>query len=136
MLSFSSDDREENIRRIGEVTKLFADAGVITLTSFISPYRNDRELVRKLHKEANLDFIEAYIATPIDICADRDPKKLYERAYKGEIKGFTGVDDPYEAPDNPEIILDTSKYNPEECAHMLLDYLRDRGLLPNNDNND
>ena len=133
-LSFSLQDREENIRRIGEVAKLFADAGVITLTSFISPYRKDRDLVRKLHEEANLDFIEAYIATPVSVCADRDPKKLYERASKGEIKGFTGVDDPYEAPQTPEIILDTLKYSPEECTQILLDYLRDRGLLPNNGN--
>ena len=129
-LGFGADDREENIRRIGEVAKLFADAGVITLTSFISPYRKDRDLVRQIHERAGLCFIEAHVSTPVDTCAGRDPKKLYERAYKGEIKGFTGVDDPYEAPENPEIVLDTSKYSPAECAELLIAYLQKRDLLP------
>jgi len=128
-LTFTVEDREENIRRIGEVAKLFADAGVMVLTSFISPYRKDRAWVRSIHEEAGLDFIEAYIEAPVRICAERDPKKLYEKAFRGEIKGFTGVDDPYEAPENPEIVLDTSKLDPEQCLQKLLDYLQERGLL-------
>ncbi len=128
-LGFSAEDREENIRRIAEVAKLFADAGVITITSFISPYRRDRNFARKIHEEAGLDFIEVFVSTSVEVCAKRDPKKLYERAFKGEIKGFTGVDDPYEPPDNPEIILDTAKYDPDQCLQMLVDYLVKRGLL-------
>ena len=129
-LGFKAEDRVENIRRIGEVAKLFADAGVITLTSFISPFKKDRDLVREMHEKAGLDFIEAHVSTPVNTCAGRDPKKLYERAFKGEIKGFTGVDDPYEPPENPEIVLDTAIHTPAECVGMLIDYLKERDLLP------
>src|SRR5512137_690122 len=101
-LGFSAEDREENIRRIGEVAKLFADAGVITMTSFISPYRKERDLARKIHGEAGLRFVEIFVDTPVDICEERDPKGLYKKARRGELKGFTGIDDPYEEPLNPE----------------------------------
>lgn len=129
-LKFSAEDREENIRRIGEVAKLFADAGIIVITSFISPYMKDRGLAREIHDEAGLDFVEAFINAPVEVCAERDPKQLYRRARMGEIKGFTGVDDPYEPPENPEIIIDTSKNNPEECLKTITEYLCERGLIP------
>ena len=122
-LGFSAEDRKENIRRIGEVAKLFADAGVIVMTSFISPFREDRESVRLAHKEAGLDFVEVYIKASVDQCAKRDPKGLYKKALAGEIKGFTGVDDPYEAPEKPELLLDTEKLSQIECCDILIDYL-------------
>ncbi len=130
-LGFSAEDREENIRRIGEVARLFADAGVVTITSFISPYRRDRDLVRKIHEETGLIFIEILVDTPVEICEERDPKGLYKKARKGEIKGFTGVDDPYESPDNPELVLKTEDRSPEEVAGEIFEYLSNRGLLLN-----
>src|ERR1700682_1547237 len=128
-LGFSAADREENIRRIGEVAKLFADAGVITMTSFISPYRKDRDVVRALHVEGKLPFIEIHIATPIETCEQRDPKGLYKKARAGQLKGFTGIDDPYEAPDKPEILVETEKHKPEEAAALILGYLEKGGYL-------
>src|SRR5439155_12534117 len=101
-------DREENIRRIGEVAKLFADAGLITMTSFISPYRKYRDLVRTLHQEGKLPFIEIYVNTPIETCKTRDPKGLYKKARAGQRKAFTGIDDPYEAPTKPELTIDAT----------------------------
>lgn len=128
-LGFSAADREENIRRIGEVSKLFADAGVICMTSFISPYRKDRDRVRELHAAANLPFLEIYVATTIEVCETRDPKGLYKKARAGELKGFTGIDDPYEAPTQPEVVLDNGKMKPEEAVQQLLNQLKQRGLL-------
>ncbi len=128
-LGFSAADREENIRRIGEVAKLFADCGVITMTSFISPYRKDRDLVRELHAKAGLPFIEVHMATPIDTCEQRDPKGLYKKARAGELKGFTGVDDPYEGPANAEVTLDVTAITPQEATERLLGYLRQRGII-------
>lgn len=128
-LGFSAEDREENIRRIGEVARLFADAGVITMTSFISPYRKDRDLARKLHAESGLNFIEIFVDTPIEICEQRDPKGLFEKARKGEIKGFTGVDDPYEDPLNPELVIKTGEKAPDEIVDHILKYLISKGLL-------
>ncbi len=128
-LGFSPEDREENIRRIGEVAKLFADAGVLTCTSFISPYRADRDNARKIHKEAGLPFIEVYVRAPIDVCEKRDPKGLYKKARAGEIKEFTGISAPYEEPLRPEIVLDTSQLPPEQAAQVVLDYLAEQGLL-------
>lgn len=132
-LGFGAADREENIRRIGEVAKLFADAGVITLASFISPYRKDREQVRKLHDEGNLPFIEVYCNTPIATCEARDPKGLYRKARAavaaGQGMGFTGVDDPYEEPAHPEVRLDATGTSPSEAAAQLIDYLKQRGLI-------
>jgi adenylylsulfate kinase len=128
-LGFSAADREENIRRIGEVAKLFADAGLIVMTSFISPYLKDRDGVRALHAEAKLPFIEIHVATPIETCETRDPKGLYKKARAGELKGFTGVDDPYEPPTKPEITLDATNTSPQEAAVQILNYLRHNGLI-------
>src|SRR3984957_14806893 len=128
-LGFSATDREENIRRIGEVAKLFADSGVVTMTSFISPYRKDRDLVRELHLEAKLPFIEVYLNTPIETCEQRDPKGLYKKARAGELKGFTGIDDPYEAPLKPELVVDASGISPQEATVCILSYLRNVGII-------
>ncbi|HJT79381.1 MAG TPA: adenylyl-sulfate kinase [Gemmataceae bacterium] len=128
-LGFSAADREENIRRIGEVAKLFADCGVLTMTSFISPYRKDRDTVRALHAAADLPFIEVYVATPIATCEQRDPKGLYKKARAGQLKGFTGIDDPYEEPANPELTLDATSTSPQEAAVQLLQYLEKQGIL-------
>src|SRR6202171_1556875 len=128
-LGFSAADREENIRRIGEVAKLFADAGVITMTSFISPYRKDRDVVRALHVEGKLPFIEIHIATPIETCEQRDPKGLYKKARAGQLKGFTGIDDPYEAPTKPELTIDATATSPQQATVLLLEYLQNSGIL-------
>ena len=128
-LGFSAADREENIRRIGEVAKLFADCGVLTMTSFISPYRKDRDLVRAIHKEAGLPFLEIHVATPIETCEQRDPKGLYKKARAGQLKGFTGVDDPYEPPLQPELTLDATGTSPQEAAVILLEYLEKQKIL-------
>jgi adenylylsulfate kinase len=128
-LGFSAADREENIRRIGEVAKLFADCGVLTMTSFISPYRADRDKVRALHAQANLPFVEVHVATPIETCEKRDPKGLYKKARAGELKGFTGVDDPYEPPASPELTIDCTTTTPQQAAALLIDYLEKKGIL-------
>ena len=128
-LGFSAADREENIRRIGEVAKLFADAGLITMTSFISPYRKDRDLVRELHKAGNLPFLEVYVNTPIATCETRDPKGLYKKARAGQLKGFTGVDDPYEEPVKAELSIDCTSLSPQDATILLLEYLQKQGLL-------
>ena len=128
-LGFSAADREENIRRIGEVAKLFADCGVITMTSFISPYRKDRDLVRQLHAAGKLPFIEVHVNTPITTCEQRDPKGLYKKARAGELKNFTGVDDPYEEPLAAELKIDATSTSPQEAAALLLDYLEKQGIL-------
>ena len=128
-LGFSAADREENIRRIGEVAKLFADCGVLTMTSFISPYRKDRELVRALHAEGKLPFIEIHLATPIEACEQRDPKGLYKKARAGQLKNFTGIDDPYEAPEKPELTIDATGTSPQEATVQLMNYLRAQGII-------
>lgn len=128
-LGFSAADREENIRRIGEVSKLFADAGLITVTSFISPYAKDRDGARKLHADAGLGFIECHVNTPIEVCEERDPKGLYKKARAGEIKGFTGIDDPYEAPAQPELVLRAGERTIEECVADVINYLEQNGYL-------
>jgi adenylylsulfate kinase len=128
-LGFSAADREENIRRIGEVAKLFADCGVLTMTSFISPYRADRDKVRALHDEGKLPFIEVFCNTPIETCEQRDPKGLYKKARAGQLKGFTGIDDPYEAPLKPELTLDATNTSPQEATVLLLEYLEKQGIL-------
>src|SRR5262249_53406613 len=128
-LGFSAADREENIRRIGEVARLFADCGVLTMTSFISPYRKDRDAVRAPHDAAGLPFIEVHVAPPIETCEQRDPKGLYKKARAGQLKGFTGVDDPYEPPASPEVVLDATATSPQEATVRLLEYLEKRGLL-------
>ena len=133
-LGFSAADREENIRRIGEVAKLFADAGVLTLTSFISPYRKDRDLVRQIHQQAGIVFIEVFVDVPIEECEKRDPKGLYKKARaalaEGKPMGFTGIDDPYEPPTTAELTIANATCTPQEAASQVLAYLSDRGVLP------
>ncbi|SDX63728.1 adenylyl-sulfate kinase [Marinobacter mobilis] len=126
-LGFSDEDRVENIRRIGEVSKLFTDAGLIVLSAFISPFTSDRRMVRKLFPAG--EFIEVFMNTPIETCEERDPKGLYQKARAGKIKDFTGIDSPYEIPPHPEITLDTSSQTVEECVESLLDYLAERKLI-------
>jgi len=128
-LGFSAEDRAENIRRIGEVAKLFADAGVLTITSFISPYAADRDNVRALHAASNIPFIEVFIDCPLEEAEKRDPKGLYKKARAGQIKGFTGIDDPYEAPTKAELHIRTDKKSIEEAVQELLNYLESKGLL-------
>ena len=130
-LGFSAEDRAENIRRIGEVAKLFTDAGVIAITSFISPYRKDRDAVRAGMKPG--EFIEVYINVSLEGAEKRDPKGLYKKARAalaaGKGMGFTGVDDPYEAPENPEMVIETEKMKPEQAAERILAYVEERGYL-------
>jgi len=128
-LGFSAADREENIRRIGEVAKLFADCGIITMTSFISPYRKDRDTVRALHAAGQLPFIEIYLNTPIQTCEQRDPKGLYKKARAGQLKNFTGVDDPYEAPLQAELVIDATSTSPQEATILVLEYLHKQGII-------
>ncbi|MCK4341691.1 MAG: adenylyl-sulfate kinase [Phycisphaerae bacterium] len=128
-LGFSPEDRNENIRRIGEVAKLFADAGVLTCTSFISPYRVDRDQARKIHEEAGLPFIEVFVKASVETCEQRDPKGLYKKARAGEIPEFTGVSAPYEEPLNAEIVLETEELSVEQSAQVVLNYLVEQGLL-------
>lgn len=128
-LGFSAEDRTENIRRIGEVAKLFADAGFIAITSFISPYRADRDLVRQLHEESSLPFLEVFVDAPLDVAEQRDPKGLYKKARAGEIKGFTGIDDPYESPESPQLRLPTDTLGLQQCVQEMLDLLDAHGLL-------
>ena len=119
-LGFSADDRTENVRRVGEVARLFADAGVVALVPVISPYRNDRDRVRSIHRLAGLPFLEVFVDTPLEVCEARDPKGLYARARAGEITGFTGIDDPYEAPDAPELRLTPEDGEPDAQAARVL----------------
>ena len=128
-LGFSAADREENIRRIGEVAKLFADCGIITMSSFISPYRADRDAVRALHAAGEIPFIEVYVSTPIETCETRDPKGLYKKARAGHLKNFTGIDDPYEAPLTPELTIDATSISPQDATILVLEYLQKRGHL-------
>lgn len=126
-LGFSDDDREENIRRVGEVCKLFADAGLIVMSAFISPFTSDRRMVRKLFPAG--EFIEVFMDTPLETCEERDPKGLYRKARSGEIKHFTGIDSPYEIPSHPELRLDTSTMSVETCVDTLIAYLLERELI-------
>ena len=128
-LGFSEQDRKENIRRIGEVAKLFGDAGVITLSSFISPYKSDRDEVRELHQKADLKFIEVFVDCALAEAERRDPKGLYKKARAGEIKNFTGIDDPYESPTKAEIHLHTDKMSLEEEVQVIIDYLLQEGVI-------
>jgi len=126
-LGFSDDDREENIRRVGEVCKLFADAGLIVMSAFISPFTSDRRMVRKLFPAG--EFIEVFMDTPLATCEERDPKGLYQKARSGQIKHFTGIDSPYEIPSHPELRLDTSTMSVEECVDTLIAYLLEREMI-------
>ncbi|MFK8020034.1 MAG: adenylyl-sulfate kinase [Pseudomonadales bacterium] len=128
-LGFSAEDRTENIRRIGEIAKLFVDAGTIALSSFISPYRADREQVRELHEAAGMDFIEVFVDCSLEAAESRDPKGLYKKARAGEIKNFTGIDDPYEAPTKPEIHLHSDQQSLAEEVGTILLVLKERGII-------
>ncbi len=128
-LGFSAEDRTENIRRIGEISKLFVDVGVITLSSFVSPYRADRDLVRELHQQAGMDFIEVYVDVPLEVAEERDPKGLYKKARAGEIPNFTGISDPYEEPLNAEVVLNSHEMSLQQEVDILLQLMTDRGLL-------
>jgi adenylylsulfate kinase len=128
-LGFSEEDRAENIRRVGEISKLFVDSGVLVLSSFISPYVRDRDLVRQVHAEAGMDFIEVFVDCSLEAAESRDPKGLYKKARAGEIKNFTGIDDPYEAPSAPEIHLHTDQQSLEEEVAQIIDVLKARGLI-------
>ncbi|GMR17222.1 MAG: adenylyl-sulfate kinase [Gammaproteobacteria bacterium] len=128
-LGFSEADRKENIRRIGEIAKLFGDAGTISLSSFISPYKADRDEVRRLHEAADLRFVEVFVDCSLEEAERRDPKGLYKKARAGEIKNFTGIDDPYEAPDQPEIHLHSDRMPLAEEVATILDYLLRHGII-------
>ena len=126
-LGFSPEDRTENIRRIGEVAKLFTDAGVVVITAFISPYRADRDQVRAIM--ANGDFIEVYVNASLDVCEQRDPKGLYKKARAGQVPEFTGISAPYEAPERPELTLRTDRDSLERCVELMMEYLDGQGYL-------
>jgi adenylylsulfate kinase len=126
-LGFSPEDRTENIRRIGEVAKLFTEAGIITITAFISPYREDRDAVRRLLNDG--EFIEVHVKCPLDVCEKRDTKGLYKKARAGEVKDFTGISAPYEEPLNPELTIDSSKLTVEESTRAVLNYLEEKGCV-------
>jgi bifunctional enzyme CysN/CysC len=123
-LGFSAEDRQENVRRVGHVAALLADAGVVALVPLVSPYRADRDLVRALHEAADLPFVEVFVDTPIELCEQRDPKGLYRKARAGEITGFTGIDDPYEAPAAPELVLRPEDGDATAMAAAVLELLR------------
>ena len=127
-LGFGAQDREENIRRIGAVAELFAQAGIIALTAFISPYRRDRDAVRQLLAPG--DFVEIHVQAPLEVCEKRDPKGLYKKARAGEIRGFTGIDDPYEPPLNPEIAVDSASRSAAELAQEVVAWLEKAGKIP------
>ena len=126
-LGFSAEDRRENLRRLGEVSVLFLDAGILTVAAFASPYRADRFMVRRMFEPGH--FIEVYLKCDLKVCEERDPKGLYKKARSGEIKNFTGVSDPYEPPENPEIVLDTDRSSIEESVSKIMDYLGEKGLI-------
>ncbi|MFD2672012.1 adenylyl-sulfate kinase [Marinicrinis sediminis] len=127
-LGFTPEDRKENIRRIGEVSKLFVEAGLFALSAFISPYREDREMVRE--RFSPNEFVEVYVKCSLDECERRDPKGLYQKARRGEINHFTGISAPYEEPVEPELIIETDRCTVEEAIHQIMDYLRIKNLIP------
>lgn len=126
-LGFSDHDRTENIRRIGEAAKLFVDAGLIVMSAFISPFRADRDMVRSLFPDG--EFIEVYVSTGLDVCEARDPKGLYKKARRGEIKNFTGIDSIYEQPERAELVIDAGKWQTDQCTTALLGFLEGRGYI-------
>ncbi len=126
-LGFSKDERKENIRRVAEVAKLFCDAGALTICSFVSPYKEDRENARSLVDES--EFIEIFIKCPLEVCLERDPKSMYKKAVTGKMKSFTGIDDPYEIPESPEITIETDRLNIAESVKQIMDYLNDNGII-------
>ncbi|MCA9154036.1 MAG: adenylyl-sulfate kinase [Planctomycetales bacterium] len=130
-LGFGAEDREENIRRIGAVAELFASAGLVTLTAFVSPYRRDRDAVRRRLEAGRAgDFVEVLVNAPLEVCEARDPKGLYKLARAGKIRQFTGIDDPYEPPENPELTLDSAAHTPDVLADQVVQFLAARQLIP------
>lgn len=129
-LSFTQVDREENIRRVAEVAKLFADSGVVAICSFVSPFSEDRDLARKIHKDADLKFLEIFVDTPLSVCESRDVKGLYKKAREGSIQGFTGVTQAYEAPENPNLIVTTEGVSVRESTKKLIDLLIAENIIP------
>ena len=128
-LGFSAEDREENLRRIGEVAALFADSGTIAISSFISPYRRSRDDAREIHANSKLPFFEVFVHCPLEVAESRDPKGLYKKARSGELKNFTGIDDPYEEPANPELTLHTHEMSVEDSVNASIEFLREQGVL-------
>ena len=126
-LAFSNEDRVENIRRIGELSKLMIDAGLLVMTAFISPFKADRQLVKDLVQQH--EFVEIYMDTSLEVCEQRDPKGLYKKARSGQIKNFTGIDSEYEIPKNPELIINTAELSIEECADKIIIYLKDNKII-------
>ena len=126
-LGFSDEDRTENIRRIGEVSKLMLEAGIVVMTAFISPFRKDRQIVRELVKEG--DFIEIYCQAPLSVCEERDPKGLYKKARAGQIPEFTGISSPYEEPEHPELVIETEKKSVDECVDQIIKYLKEKKIV-------
>lgn len=126
-LGFSDEDRVENIRRIAEMSKLFVDAGMIVVTAFISPFKAERQLARELLEDG--EFVEVFVKAPLDVCEERDPKGLYKKARSGEIKNFTGIDSPYEEPENPELVLDNASHTVDENVAIIVEYLKTKELI-------
>lgn len=135
-LGFTQEDREENIRRVAEVAKLFADSGVVCICSFVSPFAEDRDMARRIHKEADLKFLEVFVNTPLAVCESRDVKGLYKKAREGSIKGFTGVTQAYEAPETPNLIVTTESDTVNESAKKLVDLLISENIIPSHIRND
>jgi bifunctional enzyme CysN/CysC len=129
-LGFSADDRAENIRRVGEVARLFADAGLIAVVPVISPYAAGRDHARRIHQEMGLEYVEVFVDTPIAVCESRDAKGLYAKARAGELTGFTGIDDPYEAPEQADVVIAGDRTPPEEAAAAIVEVLIARGVVP------
>ena len=129
-LGFSADDRAENIRRVGEVARLFADAGLVVVVPVISPYRAGRDHARRIHDDAGLEFVEVYVDTPIEVCEARDAKGLYAKARAGELTGFTGIDDPYEAPEHADLVIAGDRTSPGDAAAAIVEVLFARGVVP------
>ena len=128
-LGFSAEDRTENVRRVSEVARLFADAGVVALVPLVSPYRADRDRAREIHRAADVPFLEVFMDTPLEIAESRDPKGLYKLAREGKIENFTGISDPYEAPERPELVLQPDAGDPATMASLVLALLQERDLL-------
>jgi bifunctional enzyme CysN/CysC len=129
-LGFSADDRAENIRRVGEVARLFADAGLVAVVPVISPYRAGRDHARRIHEDGGLDFVEVFVDTPIEVCEARDAKGLYAKARAGELTGFTGIDDPYEAPEHADLVIAGDRTSPRDGADAIVEVLITRGVVP------
>ena len=129
-LGFSADDRAENIRRVGEVARLFADAGLVAVVPVISPYRAGRDHARRIHDDAGVEFVEVYVDTPIEVCEARDAKGLYAKARAGELTGFTGIDDPYEAPEHADLVIAGDRTSPGDAAAAIVEVLLARGVVP------